>query len=320
MILVTGANGYIGTHLVERLCGGGEAVRALVRTGCADGERRLLAALGAEVIEADLDDPAALMRALEGARSVAHLVGSIERPPRGGYRGMHTLATRRLVAAFRAALPASRKTRPGSRPPTPGRLVYLSALGASPSAGNLYSRTKGEAEEEIRRAGLPHVIIRSSLVFGRRVGRRDSKIIRKLAALAAERRAVPIIGSGGNRIQPIFIGDLVTCMTAALTGGGGEGGTWEAGGPEAMTLREMVERLLRVMGLRRRIVGIPYPAAYALGLAARALRREGRINLEQVRMSRYDSICIDNRAPLLCGGRLVGFEEGMRDAAWGAGG
>ncbi len=308
MILVTGANGYVGAHLVARLRGDGAAVRALVRRGCPEDEKAFLRAAGAELVEAEIEEAPLLSRALSGVETVVHLLGSIERPRSGGYRGMHTAKTAILVGAFRdaAAARADRGGRGG------GRVVYLSALGASASAANEYSRTKGEAEERIARSGLGHVIVRSSLIFGRETGGRDSKIVMKLAGLAASGRPVPLVGGGRNRLQPIYIADLVSCLRAAIAAEGRRSEVWDVGGPEVLTLREVAGKLMRMLGNGRGVVGIPYPLAYALAWCARLARAEGRLNLEQVRMSRHDAVCGVNAAYAACGGRLTSFDAGMQ--------
>lgn len=307
MILITGSNGYVGTHLVERLCGEGMAVRALVRRGCSADEQALLKKMGAEVCEADLEDDAVILRAMEGVHTVVHLLGSIERPERGGYRGMHTLKTSLLLKAFKAALSGAEKRAAAAT----SRIIYLSAIGAAKDAGNQYARTKWEAEDEIGRSGLDYVIVRSSLIFGRETGTRDSKIVRKLMRVSAERKAVPLVRAGRNRLQPIYVGDLVSCIAHAIAVPAGCHDIWEVGGPDVLTLREITERLIKMRGLRRRIAGIPYPVAFIAGLVARLLRREGTLNLEQIRMSRCDTICTRNKAESLLGDRLTGFDAGM---------
>ena len=311
MLLITGSNGYVGMHLVERLCGDGMAVRALVRRGCSADERALLTKMGAEVCEADLEEDAIILRALEGVHTVVHLLGSIERPEHGGYRGMHTRKTGLLLRAFKAALQNSKRRADSGGNAAAGRIVYLSAIGAAREAGNRYSKTKWEAEEEIGRSGLDYIIIRSSLIFGRETVMRDSKIVKKLLRVSTERKVVPLVRSGQNRLQPIYIGDLVSCIAHAIAFPACCRYVWEVGGPAILTLREITERLIEMRGLRRRIVGIPFPVALLAGLGARLLRREGTLNLEQIRMSRCDTICTHNKAESLLGERLTRFEDGM---------
>ena len=311
MILVTGANGYVGGHLLQSLCSKGSIVRALVRRGCSSDERAFLAELGAEVVEADIEERGALMRALEGVRTVVHLLGSIERPRAIGYGGMHTQKTSLLIEAFKATLCASKNRASCTQSAEGGRIIYLSAVGASPSAGNLYQKTKWGAEQQIEHSGLDYIIIRSSLIFGRETGQRDSKLIRKLARLALSGKAMPLIGSGNNRMQPIYIADLVTCMEKAIDFPGGCREIWEVGGPDILSLREIIGILLKAFGLDRRVVEVPYSLAFVLGAAARLLRREEKINFEQVKMSKHDNICSYNRAGDILGGRMTSFRNGI---------
>ena len=312
MIFVTGANGYVGVHLIQSLCEEGRVVRALVRRGCREDEKVFLAEMGAEVIEGNVEESNVLLQAFEGARTIVHLLGSIERPHETGYRGMHTEKTKRLLRCFCLSLRASRCGTSISHQTSGGRVIYLSAIGASPSAGNLYQRTKWESEEEIKRTGLSYVIVRSSLIFGRETGRRDSKLVRKIATLARRGNTLPLIGGGRNRVQPIYIADLVECLKKAITMSGDRGETWEVGGPDIISMKKLSITLLRTLGLERRIVGIPYIIAYVLGIAARLLRKEGNINFEQIKMSRRDNICVHNRAMECIGRRMTGVEEGLR--------
>ena len=299
MIVVTGANGYVGGHLVARLLAGGESVRAVVRKGCRESEKEFLGRLGAEVAETDFEDPAGFERALDGATAIVHLVGSIERARRGGYHDLHTGKTRRLLEAARGSGAGA-------------RIVYLSAIGAASDAGNEYHRTKWEAEEEIRCSGREYRIVRSSLIAGREVGSRESKIVRRLAGMALDRRSVPVIGGGRNLLQPIYISDLVACLERAALGGGPHGDTWEVGGPEVLTMRRITEIIVRSLGLERKIVSVPYPLAFALAVAARAIGMDRVINLDQVKMTRHDNVCRRNAAVEILNGRLVPFEEGMK--------
>lgn len=311
MILVTGANSYVGGHLIQRLCSKGRIVRALVRRGCSSDEKAFLAELGAEVVEADIEERGALMRALEGVKTVVHLLGSIERPRAIGYRGMHTRKTSLLLKAFKATLCASNYKASSVQSADSGRIVYLSAVGASPSAGNLYQKTKWDAEQQIKHSGLDYIIIRSSLIFGRETGQRDSKLVRKLTKLALSSKAMPLIGSGNNRMQPIYIADLVACMEKAIDFPEGCREIWEVGGPDVLSLREISDVLLKAFGLERRIITVPYSLAFVLGAVARLLRREEKINFEQVKMSKHDNICSYNRAADLLSSRMTSFENGI---------
>jgi NADH dehydrogenase len=158
---------------------------------------------------------------------------------------------------------------------------------------------------------LPYVIVRASLVYGREVGKRDSKLVRKFARLAVAHRAIPVVGGGESRVQPVYIADLVDCLQAALFAGERGGEIWEVGGPEVMTFREFAQRLSAAVGGDGAVKNVPYPVAFAAGLAARVLKKESKVNLEQVKMTRFDNVCKDNTAVRIIGDRLKRFEDGM---------
>ena len=138
MILVTGATGFVGSHLVTRLRKDGLAVRAVVRTPA---KAQALADLGVEVVPGDISDRASLEAAAAGIERVIHLVGIIQEAPGATFQSVHVDGTRELLEASKKA---------GVR-----HFIYQSALGTRPNAKSRYHRTKWEAEELVSRAGFP---------------------------------------------------------------------------------------------------------------------------------------------------------------------
>ncbi|MBN1478526.1 NAD(P)H-binding protein, partial [Candidatus Sumerlaeota bacterium] len=169
-VLVTGGNGFIGTHAIRHLIDQGHTVRSLVWPSDDDANSRLQREWGVEVVMGDFEDEADARRVLDGMEGVVHLIGSIRKPEVGTFEQMHRAKTEGMAAMAKSL---------GVR-----RIVYISAPGAGARAKSAYLRTKFQAEEAIRASGLEWVVLRCSLVVGRRVGDRDSKLMRRLFDMA----------------------------------------------------------------------------------------------------------------------------------------
>jgi NADH dehydrogenase len=171
-----------------------------------------------------------------GVNSVVHLAGA----ERGGLetdlRAVDVEGTRVLVeAAHQAGV---------------SRLVYVSHLGAEPSSAFPTLRAKALAEDTIRKSGLPHTIIRSSLVYGE-----GDRFTTSLAMLLGVSPGIfPIPGDQNTAIQPIWVDDLATCVAWSLEEVSMIGETYDVGGPEFLTLRQVVELVMQAAGIRRWLV------------------------------------------------------------------
>jgi uncharacterized protein YbjT (DUF2867 family) len=236
MILVTGGTGFVGRHIVRRLRDEGRDVRVLAR---APERARDLEALGVELVEGDVTDPAGLRRAVEGSDAIIHLV-AVRQGKREQFERVMSAGTRDLLAAARDV---------GVR-----RFVLMSALGTSEETKDLvpYYGAKWEMERAVQGADVEHVIFRPSFVFAN-----DGGILttfRKLAKLAP---VTPIIGSGSQRIQPIWADDVAGYFAAAVDKPEAAGRTFELGGPDVVSWNEFWERLKRALGVRRPSVHVP---------------------------------------------------------------
>jgi uncharacterized protein YbjT (DUF2867 family) len=226
--LVTGGTGFIGPHVVRAIAGKGEEVRVLVRNS---GRTR---DLPAQPAEGDMTDAASLRRAVEGADTVVHLV-AIRQGASTQFQRVMEQGTRDLVAAAKDA---------GVR-----RFILMSALGTSEETKDAvpYYHAKWEQEQTLHASGIDHVIFRPSFVFGSEGG-----ILPTFARLARLAPVTPIIGSGNQRIQPIWVEDVAAYFAAALDKREATNRTFELGGPEAVTWNEFWERLKHTLGMRRR--------------------------------------------------------------------
>jgi uncharacterized protein YbjT (DUF2867 family) len=238
-VLVTGGTGFIGPHVIHRLRAQDVRVRALVRDPAGDAR---LAPWGVEPAAGDVTDPASLRAACEGVDAVIHLVAIIKGRPADFERVMAD-GTRNVVAAAREA---------GVR-----RFVLASALGLDERSKEAvpYFAAKWEMERAVRESGLEHVIFRPSFVFGR-----DGGVLPTFVRLARFAPVTPIIGSGTERLQPIWIEDLAEYYARAITEPAAANRTFDLVGPEAVSWNEFWERLKRVLGVRRPSVHVPFAA------------------------------------------------------------
>jgi NADH dehydrogenase len=236
-VLVTGGTGFVGPHVVHALRAREASVRALVRKPA---RATRLAAWGVELVAGDVTDPASLLAACEGVDTIVHLVAIIRGRPADFERVM-AQGTRNVVAAAQEA---------GAR-----RIVLASALGLDERSKDAvpYFAAKWEMERAVRESGLDHVIFRPSFVFGS-----DGGVLPTFIRLARVAPVTPIIGSGRQRLQPIWVEDLAEYYALAVTEQTGTNRTFELGGPEAVSWNEFWERLKRVLGVRRPSVHVPF--------------------------------------------------------------
>ncbi|HET7621705.1 MAG TPA: complex I NDUFA9 subunit family protein [Gemmatimonadaceae bacterium] len=236
-VLVTGASGLVGTHSCRELARRGWQVRALVRNR-AKAHRRL-AISGVEIVVGDVRDGRAMAEAVSEADAVVHLA-AIAMERRGeSYESVNRDATTTLLDAMRAR---------GVE-----RLVYMSQNGASSDSPYRFLRSKGVAEDQVRASGLAWTIFRPSVIFGP-----EDEFVNVLARLVRLSPLVyPLPGGGSARFQPVSVDDVARAMGAALDESSAQHATFALGGPEALTLRQMVRRVLVAMRTKRLLVGVP---------------------------------------------------------------
>jgi uncharacterized protein YbjT (DUF2867 family) len=235
-VLVTGGTGFIGPHVVHALRVRDVAVRALVR----DPRRASrLAAWGAELAEGDVTDAASLRKSCADVDAVVHLVSIIKGSPADFERVM-VEGTRNLVAAAKEA---------GVR-----RFLLTSALGLDERSRQAvpYFGAKWQMERAVEQSGLEHTIMRPSFVFGR-----DGGVLPTFVRLARFAPVTPIVGTGTQRLQPIWVEDLAERYALALELPEAAGRTFELGGPDTPTWNEFWARLKRVLGTRRPSLHVP---------------------------------------------------------------
>ena len=237
MILLTGGTGFVGPKVAHALRERDLPVRCLVRKPSSS-PAQSLAAWGCELVQGDVTDAQSLRRAVEGCDTVVHLV-AIRQGSQEKFERVMEQATRDLVAAAKEAAVQ--------------RFVLMSALGTSEETKDLvpYFHAKWANEQAVASSGLEHVIFRPSFIFG------DGGILMTFKRLARVAPVTPIIGSGKQRIQPIWIDDVAAYFAEGVQRPDVTGRIFELGGPDAVSWNEFWERLKRALGVRRPSLHVP---------------------------------------------------------------
>ena len=241
MILVTGAAGYLGSHIVKRLADEGQAVRALVRNRAwAEAEGRL-ANLKIEWIEGDVTKPETLAAAMQGVDAVIHTVAiAIEKGGRT-YEAINYQGTVNVVDAAKAA---------GVR-----RFINVCQLGADSKLPYRFLASKGKAQEYVAASGLAWTAFRPSVIWGP-----EDEFANTFAKLVPISPLIyPIIGNGQAKFQPVWVEDLVTAIIKSVDDPATVNQDLELGGPEVLTIAEIEQRTLQAIGARRKMIRTPIP-------------------------------------------------------------
>lgn len=244
-VAITGANGFVGRNVIAVLLEDRPAgdIRALVRDPGHPGRAASELARGLDVREADVTRPDTLRGTFDGIDAVVHTV-AIPTERHGSFERINAEGTRAVVReAERAGV---------------GKLVHLSAIGASPDSPYPFLRTKGEGQAAVEASRIPHVVLRPSILFGPG----DDFFPRLRFSLRFP--VVPLPGGGKARFQPLHVADLALAIRAALRGP--VTGTYEVGGPVPVSYREMLEETMRAYRRRRPTIALPVsllkPAAF----------------------------------------------------------
>ena len=240
-VVIVGGSGFIGSAIANRLCEAGVTVLIPTRRRSRAGHVLLLP--NAEVVEADVHDPAALARLFEDADAVINTVGVLHsRPgtPFGpDFARAHVELPQKIVTACRTAGVA--------------RLVHISALGADANGPSEYQRSKAAGEHAIEAAGpdIAWTILRPSVVFGR-----GDSFLNLFADLARMFPVLPLTGAS-CRFQPVYVEDVAEAVYQSLTRPDAAGQTFELAGPTVYTLRQLVEYVSALIGKPRPVLGLP---------------------------------------------------------------
>jgi NADH dehydrogenase len=233
--------------VVRALARKGLRVRAAARQPGRGYRLRMLGDVGQiEVVQANIRDPASVARALEGAEACINLVGVLYEAGPQKFASVHAEGAGRVAQAARDAGVA--------------RMIQVSAIGADAGSPSQYGRTKAAGEAAVRAAFPTATVIRPSIVFGP-----EDDFFNRFAQMASISPALPLIGGGHTRFQPVYVGDLAEAIAQAAASDAHAGKTFELGGPAVYSFRELLEFILLETGRKRFLANLPFPLAEMLG-------------------------------------------------------
>jgi NADH dehydrogenase len=274
LVTVFGGSGFLGRHVIRALAKRDYRIRVGVRRPDLAGHLQPLGKVGQiHAVQANLRYPASVQAAARGASVIVNLVGILAE---GGAQTFDAVQAKGAETVARAASEIG------------ARVVHVSAIGADANSTSRYARAKAAGEAAVLAAAPAATIIRPSVVFGP-----EDHFTNRFAGLARLSPVLPLIGGGLTKLQPVYAGDVATAIADAVDGKTRAGATYELGGPEVMTMREILEVILRVT--ERNCMLAPLPFALAKFKAAFLQFAPGDFKLtpDQVELLRHDNVVSD---------------------------
>lgn len=270
-ITLFGGTGFVGRHLVRRLAKTGAVIRIATR----DAEKALLLKPMGDVaqivpVSCSVRSDALVAKAIGQSDVVINLTGILFERGRDSFQSVHVEAAARIA---RLASEAGAK-----------RLLHMSALGASESAKANYARSKYAGEQAVQTFFPNATIFRPSIIFGP-----EDSFFNKFAAMAQISPALPLIGGGVTKFQPVYVGDVADAMTNVLHQHGTCGALFELGGPQIYSFRDLLELMLKEIGRKRRLVNLPWGIA-TLQAALLQLLPQPLLTRDQVTLLKTDNV------------------------------
>src|SRR3954464_10031267 len=271
LITVFGGSGFVGRHVVRALVKRDYRIRVAVRRPELAGHLQPLGRVGQiHAVQANVRSPASVEAAMRGSDAAVNLVGILAEAGAQRFDAVQGIGAGAIARAAGE---------------TGARMVHLSAIGANADSASRYARSKAAGENAVLDAVPSATIMRPSVVFGP-----EDQFSNRFAAVARMSPVLPLIGGGSTRLQPVYVGDVATAVADAVDGKARQGATYELGGPEVLTMREIMEIILRVIERKRMLVSLPFGLAklksYFLQFAPGALK----LTPDQVELLRSDNV------------------------------
>ncbi|HEY3795075.1 MAG TPA: complex I NDUFA9 subunit family protein, partial [Bradyrhizobium sp.] len=271
LVTVFGGSGFLGRNVVRALAKREYRIRVAVRRPELAGHLQPLGRVGQiHAVQANLRHPASVEAAMRDSHVAINLVGILAES------GAQTFDA---VQAKGAATVAQAANAVGAR------MVHISAIGADENSPSRYARAKAAGEQAVRAAISSAIIMRPSIVFGP-----EDQFSNRFAALARLSPALPLIGGGMTKMQPVYVGDVATALADAVDGKAKPGATYELGGPEVLTMREIMQIILAITGRDRMLVSLPFGLARLQAMFLQFAPGALKLTPDQVELLRADNV------------------------------
>src|SRR6202000_1460805 len=242
LVTVFGGSGFLGRAVVRALCKRDYRIRVAVRRPELAGHLQPLGKVGQiHAVQANLRHPRSVEAAMRDSHVAINLVGILAE---GGAQTFDAVQGEGAGTVAKAAGTVG------------ARMVHVSAIGADENSPSRYARAKAAGETAVRAAIPAATILRPSVVFGP-----EDQFTNRFAALARVSPALPLIGGGLTRMQPVYVGDVAAAVADAVDGKAKSGATYELGGPEVLTMREIMQIILQTTDRDRMLVSLPFGLA-----------------------------------------------------------
>ncbi len=271
IVTLIGGSGFIGRHIVRALAKRGYRIRVACRRPDLAGHVQPLGTPGQIMpVQANVRFPASLAAACDGATAVVNLTGVLSSRGAQSFDAIHVFGAE---ASARAAKAAKAQV-----------FIQMSALGADAESGSEYGRTKAAGEAKARAAFPGAIILRPSIVFGP-----EDNFFNQFAGLSRLAPALPLIGGGHTKFTPLFVGDLAEAIARLIDKGEASGLTYELGGPEVFSFKQLMEFTLETIGRKRLLVPVPWPIAKVMGTVM-GLLPFAPLTADQVELLKTDNV------------------------------
>jgi NADH dehydrogenase len=279
IVTIIGGTGFVGRYVVKLLANAGYTLRVISRNPNSALHLKTSGAVGQIVLEqGDLTNPQTLVGKIEGSYAVVNLAGILFQGGAQTFASVHTHGTEKLAQMAKAA---------GVK-----RFIHISALGVDKASGSQYARSKVLGEKAVLDAFPEATILRPSVIFGP-----EDNFINMFASLAGLSCALPLIGGGKTKFQPVYVGDVAKAVENALSRSDAMGQTYELGGPEVMTFKQILQFILKTLGIKRCLITVPFSIAPAAALGAELLGKlihPPLLTRDQVKLLKHDNIVSTN--------------------------
>lgn len=271
VVTVFGGSGFVGRSVVQRLAKKGALVRVACRNPEAAAALRPMGFVGQITpIFCDIRDPLCVSRALQGANIAINLVGILFESSSQKFSKLHEEGARTIAKACKTI--------------GVDTLIHVSALGGDESSDSQYGQTKLMGEKAVRSEFKDAIILRPSVIFGP-----NDQFLNKFSALACISPALPLIGGGHTKFQPVYVGDVAEALIQCLEDEKTKGHIFELGGPKVYTFKELLEWLLQEIKREKILLPLPFPLAYAVGRILQILPNP-LLTVDQVKLLKTDAI------------------------------